>query len=132
MGAMVRPGATLVDVVKMVTEERDEKNPHWTFHDYEVEDERGERVIWGLWEHRDPPEGHPGVFITCDLVVSDGSGKGYKSMDETVSPFYYSCPIRFLEKAPVCRPKWRVQVYKAQGRTPPEILLAGRNQRSLL
>jgi len=37
---------------------------------------------------------------------------GYKSMDETVHPFYYSCPLKFLKMVPEACPEWRVKVRK--------------------
>jgi hypothetical protein len=39
-----------------------------------------------------------------------GSGYGYKDMTEQMGPYYYDCPLDFLEKAPVACQEWRDKV----------------------
>lgn len=50
-------------------------------------------------------------FILCDLLEGSGQGWGYKSMDESVHPYYYDCPIDFLDMVPeVACQEWRDKV----------------------
>lgn len=62
-------------------------------------------VVWILWE---PSEGWAGnKWIGCYLMGKAGGRWGYKSMSEADGPFYYSCPMSFLDAAPVMDPEWR-------------------------
>ena len=49
-------------------------------------------------------------FIKCDLLDCDRYGWGYKSMDESMGPCQYSCPLEFLDITPVQCESWREQV----------------------
>jgi hypothetical protein len=50
-------------------------------------------------------------FIGCYLLGSaQRYGWGYKAMDESMEPFYYDCPLSFLDKVPVVKPEWRAKV----------------------
>ncbi|WP_413730161.1 hypothetical protein [Sodalis sp. RH22] len=59
------------------------------------------------------------MFIACYLLQGSGSGWGYKSMDESMHPFYYSCPQGYLSMAPEQSREWRkgVRAYHARRRT---------------
>ena len=49
-------------------------------------------------------------FIGCYLMASDRKncgGWGYKDMDESMGPYNYDCPLKFLDMAPVANEKWR-------------------------
>src|SRR5574337_719100 len=57
-------------------------------------------------------------YIGCHLLESSGGDWGYKSLDESVHPYYYSCPLRYLDMAPVQSPEWRERVHRFHaGRT---------------
>jgi hypothetical protein len=49
------------------------------------------------------PVGHLGVFIECIKLTNYRSGPHgesewvYKRMDESMHPFYYNCPLKYLE-----------------------------------
>lgn len=63
-------------------------------------------VLWTVWERTFLKEGKPVEkpqrWIGCDLLQSrKDEGWGYKDMDESVHPFYYSCPLGYLAKAPL-------------------------------
>jgi len=45
-------------------------------------------------------------FIACDLL----EGSGYKSLAEAEHPYYYSCPMRYLDMAPQQCAAWRERV----------------------
>jgi hypothetical protein len=57
-------------------------------------------------------------FIRCDLLQRSGDSWGYKPMDESAHPYYYSCPLSYLEMAPVQSAEWRdgVRAYHEQRR----------------
>lgn len=60
-------------------------------------------------------------FIACYLLQSDkGRGWGYKVMDESVGPCYYSCPLSYLELAPERNAEWRQQVREHHARKKRE------------
>lgn len=54
-------------------------------------------------------------LIVCDLIEPSRNGWGYKTMDESMGPYYYSCPARFLELtdgSPYANHQWRLEVLK--------------------
>ena len=58
-----------------------------------------------------------GEYIGCFLLASDGGfGWGYKDMEESMHPYYYDCPLDFLDLAPVACAAWRdlVRVYHVE------------------
>jgi hypothetical protein len=58
------------------------------------------------------PAGGSTSYIGCTLLQRAGSRWGYKSMDEAVHPYYYSCPLRYLDMAPVQCSEWRERVLR--------------------
>lgn len=83
-------------------------------------------VLWSVVEITAKVEGvqknlAPGKsikYIRCELLQSSGDGWGYKGMDESMSPYYYTCPLRYLEMAQELSPDWRklVRTYHANRR----------------
>lgn len=76
-------------------------------------------VLWAVWERtftRDETPIQPTKrFITCDLMrYQRDFGWGYKDMDESMHPYYYSCPLKYLGMVPLDRfggnEEWRAQV----------------------
>ena len=49
-------------------------------------------------------------YIRCDLLARHGNEWGYKPMEESMHPYYYNCPLAYLELAPVQCPEWRERV----------------------
>ncbi|MFC6282562.1 MULTISPECIES: hypothetical protein [Polaromonas] len=49
-------------------------------------------------------------FIRCDLLESSPEGWGYKALEESVHPYYYDCPLHYLDLAPEQSADWRVNV----------------------
>lgn len=74
-------------------------------------------TLWSLWERRQR-DGQVTKLIFCDLLKSspDGYGWGYKSLQESEGPAYYSCPISYLDQAPPTNPGWREKVLAEQRR----------------
>jgi hypothetical protein len=80
---------------------------------------RGNRfsgVLWAVWERtftKDGQDAQPTErWITCDLLrYQMGYGWGYKDMEESMHPYYYSCPLGYLAMVPMDQyggnEKWR-------------------------
>jgi hypothetical protein len=68
----------------------------------------------------DLTEGESTTFIRCDLLEGAGSEWGHKPLDESMHPYYYSCPLRYLDMAPVKSSEWRegVRAYHSNRRKP--------------
>ncbi|WP_338807034.1 hypothetical protein V8U11_08215 [Pseudomonas chlororaphis] len=91
-------------------------------------------VLWSVVEltakvegvHTDLAPGESVRYIRCDLLQRSGGQWGYKGMDESMSPYYYSCPLSYLAMAKELAPNWRsaVHAYHAQRRTPVAITAA--------
>jgi hypothetical protein len=62
----------------------------------------------GVFEGLSP--GQTGRYILCDLLVRACDEWGHKPLDESMHPFYYSCPLRYLDMAPVRCADWRQRV----------------------
>ncbi len=63
-------------------------------------------VLWAVWERTYTRNGEvvnsPERWITCDLLkYQRGFGWGYKDVEESMHPFYYSCPLRYLDLVPI-------------------------------
>ena len=90
-------------------------------------------VLWAVWERRFTKDGQQAKsterWITCDLLrYQSDQGWGYKDMCESEHPYYYSCPMKYLNLVPIDQyggnEEWREQVQqhharrKAKQRTP--------------
>ncbi|XEG74731.1 hypothetical protein QA447_11045 [Pseudomonas sp. abacavir_1] len=75
-------------------------------------------VLWSVTEVTAKTEGvHPDLapgesmrYIRCDLLQRSSGEWGYKAMDESMGPYYYSCPLRYLDMAKELSPGWREKV----------------------
>jgi hypothetical protein len=50
------------------------------------------------------------TFIVCALLEVDSYGWGYKTMSESMHPYYYDCPLKYLDMAPPECQEWRAKV----------------------
>jgi len=67
-------------------------------------------VLWSVREIA-YADGRTERVIACDLLASQrGYGWGYKGMQESWGPCYYTCPLSYLEMAPEASPEWRAKV----------------------
>lgn len=62
--------------------------------------------------------------VRIDLIKKIGADYGYKTMDESVGPYYYNCPLNFLDNltAPIgYASEWRekVRAYHAERKSRP-------------
>ena len=70
-------------------------------------------VVWTVQETLVKETGQIIRWIGCYLLASSEGSWGYKSMDESMGPFYYSCPLSYLEMVPKVENKdWRDEVKK--------------------
>ncbi len=75
-------------------------------------------VLWTLNRTVKRASGTETVWIGCHLLSrGTGDGWGYKPMDESMGPFYYTCPKSYLD-ASTCNdssaPKWRADCLEVQ------------------
>ena len=59
----------------------------------------------GLWCVLQSENGTP--VITFDLMERENGSWGYKNMDESMYPYYFDCPVKFLDLAPETCHEWR-------------------------
>jgi len=89
---------------------------------------RGNRfsgILWSVWERTFVKNGVAAMkaerWIVCDLLRHQaGYGWGFKDMEESMHPFYYSCPLGYLKLVPAedhggC-PEWRQGVREYHAR----------------
>lgn len=51
------------------------------------------------------------TYIACFLLAKQrGGAYGFNGMDEGMHPYYYDCPLSFLDMAPVLSQAWRDKV----------------------
>jgi len=68
-------------------------------------------VLWAVVEITREHQAGSERFIACYLLASEpGYGWGYKDMAESMHPYYYSCPLKYLEMVPVANADWRAEV----------------------
>ncbi|MGY6272930.1 hypothetical protein ACXIUT_24915 [Achromobacter denitrificans] len=85
-------------------------------------------VLWSVTEVTAKVEGvHPDLapgqslrYIRCDLLERSGGEWGYKPLEESMHPYYYSCPLSYLDMAPEQSEAWRagVRTYHAHHHPP--------------
>ena len=65
-------------------------------------------VMWVVHDVTRKATGEVTRFIACYLLQRHGGDWGYKDMEESMGPYFYTCPPKFLEMVPVvgCQ-KWR-------------------------
>lgn len=59
----------------------------------------------------DLAEGESTTFIRCDLLQGSGGEWGHKPLEESMHPYYYTCPLRYLDMAPQRCATWRARVH---------------------
>lgn len=71
-----------------------------------------------LWTIYQPRSAGADPFIVLFLLKCSDGCWGYKDMDETMGPYFYDCPLSFLNKTPETGNSWRndVRAYHAKKR----------------
>lgn len=75
-------------------------------------------VLWSVAEitvntegvHSTLAAGQSTRLIRCDLLQRSGSKWGYKPLEESMHPYYYTCPLAYLNMAPETSAEWRMLV----------------------
>lgn len=65
-------------------------------------------ILWTLEQGKSEP--YIGCYILCQdecNTSSTAGGWGYKPLDESFHPYYYTCPPSYLEVAPEVDAAWR-------------------------
>jgi hypothetical protein len=89
------------------TQQWDDENVH---HVYScVASEQVGNILWTVMEDASP--GKAVREIICNLMSYENGMWGYKPIGESSGPFYYDCPTRLLDLAPVRDEEWRSKVY---------------------
>lgn len=68
-------------------------------------------VLWSVIERVNTSKQTIERFIACTLLEGARDNWGYKGLDESMGPYYYSCPLSYLDLVPVvaCE-EWRQKV----------------------
>jgi hypothetical protein len=106
MGWLFTHGASKADIVRELTAPQENDIRRWETLAHSV---RG-NVLWSVVEITDKTVNRSSRVIVCNLLAREPHGWGYKDMDESVHPFYYSCPLKYLSLAPVANAEWREAV----------------------
>ena len=61
--------------------------------------------LWSIWESNTGDK-----TIVLFLLSKHMGNWGYKDMGEAMHPYYYKCPLYFLEEVPVANQEWRNKV----------------------
>lgn len=63
-------------------------------------------VLWSVVQVRKTSD----KFIACFLLQKNDGQWGYKDMEESMHPYYYTCPIAYLDEVPEACAAWRAIV----------------------
>lgn len=74
---------------------------------------RGKCRLWQVLEHRETGVRHIRVTV---MKSHRGEGVEYNTLHEDMGPYYYDCPLKYLEMVPVANEEWREEVRKAAGK----------------
>jgi hypothetical protein len=107
MGWLYTPGASRADIVRELTARQENATRTWETLAHCL---RG-NVLWAVVQITDKRDNQQTRYIACYLLAGHGGcGWGYKDMDESMHPFYYSCPLTYLDLAQVVDADWRAKV----------------------
>jgi hypothetical protein len=130
MGWYFTKGATKADIIAKVTEEQPRQPGfQWSNADqksvpsgYDFSSKTLQKCVRGsvLWtveetvRYKEPVERE--MIIGCYLLKAGSGEAGYKPMDEAMGPYYYSCPLAYLDMVPETNREWRekVRAYHAE------------------
>ena len=109
MGWLFTEDASRSDIINKLTSPEENNTRRWETLAHCV---RG-NVLWAVIEITCKQDDTRKRFIACDLLSSDKDyGWGYKDMEESMFPYYFSCPLTYLNMVPVANADWRTEVQK--------------------
>jgi hypothetical protein len=107
MGWLFTYDASKADIIHDLTTPEENASRRWETIAHCV---RG-NVLWAVIEITRKQENRRKRFIACYLLARQtGYGWGYKDMEESMHPCYYSCPLKYLDMVPVANADWRTAV----------------------
>ena len=82
-------------------------------------------VLWSVWERTFTTNGVESSpkqrWIQCDLLRYQQDAWGYKDIEESMGPYYFSCPLKYLGMVPLAQfggnAEWREQVIEYHQRS---------------
>lgn len=112
MGWYGTPGASKQDIIDEIIDDLQDR-----LQEHKVTREDGETVLWVVVAGTND-QGGKYQYIVCYLIQKGGDCWGYKPMDESMGPCYYSVPKAWLTKYPCITPtghtgyskEWRAKV----------------------
>ena len=109
MGWLFTHGASRADVIHEITATQRVRGRTWRTIEHTLVRDADVDVLWAV--HESVIDGDAAlVFIGCHLLDQRDGAWGYKSMDESMGPCFYSCPLSMLDLAPVACESWRARV----------------------
>ena len=95
MGWDFTEGATRKHVIWEITMSFDDASgKHWRC----IAHKAGKDAYWSVWQAGDDETSR---YILCSLIEKQKEfGYGYKNMSEETGPFYYDCPLEYLDMTP--------------------------------
>ncbi len=106
MGTTIVHGATRADIIRELTAGWETAGAgtrtlrHCT---------RG-NVLYSVRESYGRGDGKPdSIWIGVDLLIRSREGWGYKSQDESMGPYHYSCPLAYLDAAGPPESQWAIE-----------------------
>ena len=107
MGWLFTQGASRRDIINNLVQPEENETRRWETITHCL---RG-NVLWSIIKLTKKPEEIIEIFIGCHVLRNEKDyGWGYKDMCESMGPYYYTCPIKYLEMAPVANQAWRDEV----------------------
>ena len=115
MGWLFTQNVSRKDIISQLVKFEENESGVWNTLRYCT---RG-NVLWSVVEYTDKKIDETRKVIGCHLLERSvdkcGDRKvtswGYKSLDESAHPFYYSCPVSYLDDVPVVlNQEWRDKV----------------------
>ncbi len=107
MGWLFTQGASRRDIISCLVQPEENENRRWETITHCL---RG-NVLWSIIKLTKKPKNISETFIGCHVLRNEKSyGWGYKELCESVGPYYYTCPIKYLKMAPVANQAWRDEV----------------------
>ncbi len=112
MGWTFIRGATRQDIIGELLQTSEDESGKSTVLAHCLRD----NVLWSVWEFLDKKANQTLRIICCDLIEKDNRcGWGYKRMEESMHPLYYTCPLSYLNRVTdekVICPEWRTRVHE--------------------
>ena len=79
-------------------------------------------ALWTVWDMKSKESDDKNKRVIELLLVSRHDNEwGYKGISESAGPFYYSCPLSYLDMVPVADAQWREQVKAYHSKVKPKI-----------